>query len=88
MSECPICFESDSLKLKLNCCNQIICIICFEKVESCPFCRQEFFRETIIMIEENNCNFNCNRTICFKLCKLCFVFILCFILYHFFPNKH
>lgn len=52
--ECPICYETDKMLLKINCSNSHeLCQSCINKVSHCPFCRHPI-KPSVITQERDN----------------------------------
>ena len=52
--ECPICFETDTMLLKINCSNSHeLCQSCINKLTCCPFCRHRIKPSVEAMEREN-----------------------------------
>ena len=87
--ECIICYESTD-SIILNCCKNTVCIDCYRKLSSCPFCRKRIrYYEHILDIQEHTpINFSvriyedsrCNRTSSITLCIFFFIVTLCIML--------
>lgn len=46
--ECPICFEPDDYII-LSCCCNVVCKVCIELIDRCPFCMSTFSKETFLI---------------------------------------
>ena len=46
--ECPICFEPDDYVI-LSCCSNVVCKVCIELIDRCPFCMSTFSKETFLI---------------------------------------
>lgn len=47
--ECSICFEKDYFKIVCETCFNTICQKCYDKLEICPFCREQLVKHTLII---------------------------------------
>lgn len=45
--ECEICCHSRNMYTHVSCCKQQLCFNCWDKLNTCPFCRQIFNKEII-----------------------------------------